>query len=215
MKSGLKRFGWQVALLAWSTCLIGCHQSEGPTGQGQGPIIPSAPAGDPEAISYKKLRSADVQVDSAIQELNDSLQKAESLAKRAGGDATKALLSVVEQLNQAGESLGDYENSPDTLEEFKKDFNNQDERRLRSIKLVLDAIGKINDAVNVLNDLNQNVPEGFKKDLGDIMQGVNETQTDLEQAVKSMGGQIPDDGVSESMDPAQDKPDSGQPKKGK
>jgi uncharacterized protein YukE len=198
-------------LVGISLALVGsgCRQAPSvPGGQGQGSTVPTTAPTDPEAALYKKLRGADVQIDSGIHELNDGLQQAEKMAPRAGGQAQTALLSVVEQLNQAGESLGDYQNAPDTLEEFKKDFNAQDERRLQSIKIVLEALGKINDASNVLNDLGQNVPDGFKKDLGSIVQSVDESQTDLEHAVVSMGGQLPDDGVSESIDPAQDTPPS-------
>jgi uncharacterized protein YukE len=168
-------------------------------------VPPKPPeAADPEGVLYKKMRSADVQVDSAIQDLNDALNQAEKLAPRAGGDAEKALLSVVEQLDQAGETLADYENAPDTIEEFRKNFNAQDERRLHSINTVLDAVAKTTEASTISGDLAANVPEGFKKDLAAISDLIDEAQSELEQSVVAMGGKVPDDGVTESTDPAQD-----------
>jgi ABC-type transporter Mla subunit MlaD len=190
-----------IAFLFLLVCQ-GCHRGVSVENGAPSPPPTEVVKKDPEADQYKKLRGADIQVDSAANEMNDGLQETKALAQKSQGDAQKALLSVIEQLSEAGESLGDYENVADTLDAFKKDFAAQDERRLDSIDIALDALNQVTDAVNTLNDLSANVPPAFKKDLDEIVSNVGQTQSDLQQAVVSMGGQVPD--VGESVDPVQD-----------
>jgi ABC-type transporter Mla subunit MlaD len=160
---------------------------------------------DPAEAEYKKMRTADNNVDASIEELDDAVQGAKTLAPKAGGDAKQALGTVVSLLNGAGETLDDYDEAADTLEEFKKEFAAQDDRRIRNIRVSNEALSKISDAYDILGDLTANVPGQYKDDLKQISDNVDQAQSDLQDVVTGLGGQLPEDPNPESVDPAQEK----------
>ncbi|HWD37307.1 MAG TPA: hypothetical protein VG944_00530 [Fimbriimonas sp.] len=148
---------------------------------------------DPQAQLYQKLRTADYQADGAIQELQDAEDGAKKLAPAAGGEAKEALLSVADLVNGAGESLSDYTDVSDTLADYKKDFAAQEDHRHKNIEVCIASLGNVQDASDILGVLLKNVPTERKEALNDIAGSVSEAENDLEDAIRSMGGKVPDE----------------------
>ena len=157
-------------------------------------VQPNAPAAapvDPVADMFQKMRTANYQVDSSIDDVEGALDATKKLAPKAGDQAGQALLNVADLLNTAGEKLSEFDDVPDSLDEFRKDFSSQDEHRLQGIETAISALKAVRDASDILDVLTQNVPADHKKELDDIVAKTGEAESDLEQAVGSMGGKVP------------------------
>ena len=154
------------------------------------------------------MKEADTKVDIALQDLDDGETEAKAFAPKAGGDAKQALLQVADLMNSAGEDLSEYQDVPDTLDAFKKDFAAQDERRLTSIDAAIQALKSVQAAGDVLDSLSKNVPPDGKATLDEIAGNCDEADNGLQLAIKAMGGKIPAD--EDDIDTGTDTAEGGQ-----
>lgn len=176
-----------LALAAWFA--IGCGHALAPQAVRAAPSKAAPP--DPEATLYANMRTANNDIDVALQDLEDGMKKAKSMAPSAGGQAKTALNNVASLLNSAGEGLSDYDDVPATLDDFKKDFAAQDENRLKGIDAAVGSLQQVDAAADILDDLSANVPADRKEALGEISDDSDEAIDDLRAAIKLMGGTVP------------------------
>src|SRR5579862_864072 len=184
-------------LLAVGLCL-GCgHSTPGPQGQAQ---VQPTPPPDPQAQLYQNWRTANTNIDTALDNLEAGVNLAKQLASVAGGGskstdkevgANQGFKEIADLLNSAGEELSDYDDVPASLDEFKKDFAARDENRLKSIDAAVSALQEVDSASDILDGLTSGAPAQFKSQLDDLDNDIGDSTDELKQAIKLMGGKIP------------------------
>jgi|GEM_PF-4698294 len=194
-----------VALAAALLTIGGCHK---PVTAVAAPPPAAAVKQDPVEVLYQNMKEADTKVDIAVQDLEDAMNEATTFAPKAGGDAKQALLNVADLLNSAGQDLSEYQDVPETIEAFRKDFAAQDEHRLNAIDAAIQALKSVQAANLVLDDLDKNVPAQGKQALDEIAGNCDDAASGLQVAIKKMGGKIPKD--EDDIDTGTDTAESGQ-----
>jgi len=181
------RFG-SIFAVALAIVLGGC---------GSGNAAPQGASGgtpasvDPAHQLYEKLHAGAYQLDSAL----DSLQQARTLLTNIvsdqGGETKEALLNVLDTLDSAGETLGQYNVSPE-LSEVQKDTAAAEKRRQHASDEAIDALREIREVRTTLNDmLESGPPKREKEALEGAVDAVGEGLSAVTDGVKLLGGTPP------------------------
>jgi uncharacterized protein YukE len=154
---------------------------------------PVAAPEDPEHKLYDQLRKGAFQISAATQDLSDGAEAAEKLEQSAGGTASKGFKDVVAKLNTAGTALAEYASAPDSYEEFAKDVNDADDRRLNAISAATDALDDVGDAQDVVDQLLLGAPADAKPKVQKIQDQLEDAVDALQQGIEAMGGKVEED----------------------
>lgn len=144
------------------------------------------------------------QLTNAASDLAEAISRAKTLqASTKSVELKAALADVLATLDDAGASIADFTGEPPELAEFKKQFDDQDKKRLDSIDGANDAlhdIDQINDALDTFTTSPAPEDDGALSDLGDALDNAT---SDLTDAIKAFGGKVePDD--TQAVAPAPD-----------
>lgn len=141
-----------------------------------------------EETLYEQLRSGSFQIDTSVSAIQESLDALRSIVGEQAGETREDLERVVAMLDSAGATLGEFGESP-SLDEVKRDFSTQDERRLSMIEAANDAIEDLRTSKGVLADMVASDPPAKEKQaLETAASAVEAACETVEEAVRSLGG---------------------------
>lgn len=181
------RFG-SVFAIAFAIVLGGCGSGNAsPQGVNGGSAAP------PDAAHqlYEKLHAGAYQLDSALDNLQQARTALTNIVSDQGGETKEALLNVLDMLDSAGETLGQYNVSPE-LSEIQKDTAAAEKRRSHAADEAIDALREIREARATLNDmLESGPPKREKEALESAGDAVEEALSAVTDGIKLLGGTPP------------------------
>ena len=180
--------------LVWLAILLvacsGC--SSQPETTASTPPVRKAPATaeSREKVLYEQVRSGHYQLHSALDPLETATLAAKDLADGQDDPQTKkAVLTLQQDISGAGSAIADYTEDPPSYDEFAKQFDEQDDDRLKAIDGCEKAITMLRDASSSSEDmLASGPPAEESKKLGEIKEAVSSAQSAIEDAKKTLGG---------------------------
>ena len=150
----------------------------------------SIPA-NPEQALFDQVRAGAYQIGSAIDSIATVRKTVRDMAAKEKGATSQALLKIADQLDAAGKALSDFSEDPPALEQFKKDFAGQDDKRLKAIDACNDSLDDLNEAQDILSALlDSHPPEPENTQLTDADSALDECTQAVEGAINTMGGKV-------------------------
>jgi len=174
----------------------GCGKGDASTPASNG-TTGTPPSGNSAQLLHEKLHAGAYQLDSALDSLQQARAALNDIVAEQGGDTKEALLNVLDMLDSAGETLGQFNVSPD-LAEIQKDVAEADKRRLHAIDEASDALREIREARATLADMLESGPPkkekaALEKADDSMMEGLDA----VADGIKLLGGTPPPEENSE------------------
>lgn len=146
------------------------------------------PRDDSERL-FQQLRAGSFQVDAALNAMENTLQSCKSTTIKSV-EARQAAADVSDFLDSAGSTVGDYLNAP-TLDEVRRDFAGNDERRLKAIEDLNDARREVLEAQGIADPVASDDPDAAVREVfTGIGDGIAEVIDALEGAIDAFGGSV-------------------------
>lgn len=171
-----------LLLCSIATVIFGC-------GKPEVEAVAGAKPPNPEREMYDNLRSARFQIGAANERLSDVFNQVSGLAEQEEAEVHDALKEISDGISKAGSLVADYDEELPPYDKFQADFSAQDDERLKAIEACSKALGEVEDALNLTDDLLESgPPEEPAKVLREVKNGLEECRDALKDAVADMGG---------------------------
>ncbi len=179
---------WLLGSLLAVSLVSGCQKSskEDPSGEQTTVEKPK----DPEERLYEQVRSGAFQLTTALDSVQKAMQQSRTLADSSSGELKEAMLDVADHLDAAGSSITDYTTAPVKLEEFRKNFSENDDKRLKAIEVSNTALMDTSEADGIVESLLQNDKFKAQAELRTLSNVIGAALDALEGAIKVMGGKL-------------------------
>jgi ABC-type transporter Mla subunit MlaD len=166
--------------------LIGCGKAPEATA-----AAAKATASDPEQELYEKVKTARYQIGVATDRLAEIVNVTRGLAMAEEAEVREALNRIADDLASAGSKIADFDEEPPALAQFKAEFSEQDEARLKAIEACNAALANVASAAGLTEELlASGPPEEAKNALTQVRGSITEAQDALEEAVTGMDGVV-------------------------
>jgi hypothetical protein len=199
----MRAFGWILVSIACSGVLLGgCNR--GAAQSAAEPATVPEKAKDPEEKLYEQMRSGAFQLSSALEALQKAVVDARTLGDSSSGELKDALADIADHLDSSGASIADFTGQPPALEEFRKNFAENDDKRLKAIDKANTALMDANEADGILQSVLEKPEFKTKPELKKISDELGACLESLEGAIKALGGKL-ESAAGEELQPSSKK----------
>ena len=187
MRFGLVAFG----LICLGAALVGCSKAESaPRPGATAGVPPPETPKDPSEALYEQLRSGAYQINAAMDAMERALRDCREASIGLGKGSKNAAADVVDVLDSAGSTIGDYLNAPE-LDEVRNDFTTNDERRLKAIEDLNDARREVLEGQGIADPMASDDPDPKVRAIFDrIAEDITEVIEAIEGAIEALGGSV-------------------------
>ena len=187
-----------IALLAFGVLI-----SAGCTGKAAAKVetanVPQVePVKDPETTVFEQLRGGNYQINAALESLQSARDESQSIVDAKAKALLEPMVEVVDRLDEIGAELAEYADEPPTLEDVRNAFADSDDQRLNTIETASDALLAAEEVAGILDSLLEDPANKKNAKLESIAKEVDTCVEALKDAVKSLGGKVPEPATDET-----------------
>jgi len=140
---------------------------------------------DEAGVAFDQYHSGITIVRRVLPELADSYSKLVELRDKAKGEDLDQLKECVDDLDDAGSKLAEYNDEPVTETEFRAHFSAYNEIRVEAIEACENAEESYKSAIHKLEAMPK--PERFSA----VLKPLKEQHEDIQDAIEQFGGDLP------------------------
>ena len=197
-----KRIGYICAAAILLVVALGCSaRAKSAGGTDASDKVVSSNSGPPEVLLHEQLRSGAFQLNAATASIEETLAAAKSSLSKLpkNSSAREGMEDVVDYVDSAGSSLGEFIEEPPTKQEVAKDFAGFDERRLKAVDAATEALRDLREALGLLETIAEDPNESVIKTVLGVRSLLAVAIDDLWGAIEALGGQP--EGSEEPLNP--------------
>lgn len=187
----MERFVWTVLAMVAISLMSGCAKND--TVPPASSAVVSGPPPEPTDAAgtlHEKLHAGAYQFDAALDSLQTAREALQAIVDDQGGDTKEALLDILDMLDSTGDTLGEYNVSPE-LDEVKKDVAASEKHLKTAIDDANDALRELRDAHGNLGDMLASDPPAKEKTALEKADGaIAEAIDAISDGIHLLGGEV-------------------------
>ncbi len=145
----------------------------------------------PEGKLHDQLSSGSFQAEASVSSITVAFGTAELLSKSLKqGEASVAVLDVVEVLNFCGKSMTELIDDSPEVAEIKKNFAKFDDQRIKAVEVANDCLHDLDEANGILDSLKPDLNGDALGDLTLLQTQIAEAMDDVIGTIEGYGGKV-------------------------